>query len=269
MREKKFSFEPTPEQTERHKREILENIMRIFEGQASNLLGRLRPEIEALKYDSVLGDDVSGRIPALIMGTAIKEIYGDRKKLNAIFVQGGRLMKDQGPFIQHVPLQGPVTEEEAADEFENIGYVDVERPTTHAQEVGDYLERMRPMLGKNTLLVTEEINSGSSLDIIMSTLESLGIECDAVSFGATGPSDDEPGVIATPEGRRILIGDEGRSGDFGQDEYTGLEAGKYKARSGRGHAVRAWNQNRKHVVLARALIKELGHKLAQQYLSKK
>ena len=39
------------------------------------ILEELRPEIEKAAYGMVLSDDVSGRIPALMLGWALKRIY--------------------------------------------------------------------------------------------------------------------------------------------------------------------------------------------------
>lgn len=218
-----------------------------LEEPAESLLSSLRKKIDNVEYDSILGDDTKARIHSLFLGNAIKEIYGQRKDLKMVFVQGGYLLKE--------------------DE-------------QHRQQVKEYLKRMKPMLGRKTLIITEEIASAKSAEQLAELLESIGIQVDVASFGIFSESeygDQFPSKeIHTDRGRLIYIGDWRSPGYMVPHSYAGLEprAGRgveTAPRSGGGHAVKAEleeDEDRREVVESREILKEVAHKLAQGYLTK-
>jgi hypothetical protein len=53
------------------------------------IFGEIGTKIRDNYYTSVVGDDVSGRIPALIMYRTLEKIHGEQKP-NMLFLQGGR-----------------------------------------------------------------------------------------------------------------------------------------------------------------------------------
>ncbi len=252
-----------------------------FEKPAEKILDLLRTNIDQLKYDSILGDDTAGRIPALILSRAMRDIYGDRKHLETFFVKGGKLLHDKSPFAlpsEYDTFIDSLSDEENEklealsdkeyEEFRAITHkLDDTQPlrqTTHAEEVASYLERIKPKLGQNTLLVTEEILSGSSIDILASILRSKGINVDVVSFGIADSEDVENDTFTTEAGTRILLGST-RLGPTIPEKALGVWS---DGRSGSGYAVKRQpfsKEETKMISAARKESIELGHKLASNY----
>ena len=210
-----------------------EGYVSYLEKPAQRLLSLLRENLDRKEYDSVLGDDAGGRIHALLLGSAIKEIYGDEKKLNVIFVKGGRLLKSS---------------------------------PEHVSETETYLERMKDKIGKRTLVVTEEILGGHSVGKIASMLRGLGIEADIATFQTAGePEDYEGNPMITFEGFKIFNG-EGH-GSILPDEYSGVWSDE--AGSGKGYAnARQFEKEQGEIKAIREAIKPLSHKLASEFLTK-
>lgn len=254
-----------------------------FEKPAKRILEFIAPQIRDRAYDSVLSDDSGGRIHTLVLGQAIQDLYGADKRLNVVFVQGGRLLKRDAPFersysssmVKNNPLLRAAFEagemrwepypfdSDRALEEDDGEYV-LKRATTHADEVRAYLHRMRARLGRRTLVVTEEIDGGASIDILVGLLREVGVSAEAASFGTTWYESDveEPNPYVTKEGTVIYLGNQFNNGPTLDSEHLGIWEEK---RSGFGHPIakRARNfEDRMKVVLARDAAKELGHRLA-------
>ena len=226
-----------------------------YKEPATELLRNLRIKIEQLEYDSVLGDDTGARIHTLVFSQAIKEIYGDRKNLQTIFVQGGVPLKDD---------------------------------PEHKQNVINYLEHMKPRLGKKCLIVTEEISSGETVKKLANILNSIGVQADVATFGTAWDQDayteyvqstDQPKIMNLG-GLNIFVGEYSLAPSIPKD-YLGLWD---RSKSGHGHAIKQhprdlkfmpdsdWPSNwpsSDKISAARVKAKELGHQLAQEFLSSK
>ena len=227
-------------------------IVRQLEEPARNLLNHLRPKIDNLEYDSVLGDDTSGRIHARLLAEAIDEIYGERKKLSTVFVQGGTILK--------------ANNYEYNDYVRILGGTPVTQSTTQAEEVADYLSHMKPRLGSKTLVVTEEIGRGDSIEKLVSILRSKGVEADAVSFGTVNPRRAKDNLLVTKGGTEIVLGNMYEA-PIVPEKYAGTQR---RRRSGRGHALKRQPETeneRKGIYFIRQATKELAHKLAMEYLA--
>lgn len=126
--------------------EILENSVPCF----LELLLDLAPAIREHKYNVILGDDSSGRIPALIIGGLMKKIYKDDglKSPQILFLSGGR----------------HTGEEEQRDKK-----VD--------KYVGKLLENKRIKPEDKILFVTEYLSSGQSEARIINILKKQGLTC--------------------------------------------------------------------------------------------
>ncbi len=243
--------EPSPEELHDAEQEM-RRLLSHAPAQTFKLLKRMRNEIRDRAYDALLGDDGKGRIPTLILGQALQELYGEKKRLQLAFVAGGSILRDSGTT--------PDPDE-----------------ATHAQEVLRYLIRMKPVLGKRVLIVTEEIGSGRSMGRLAEILRSIGIECDIATFGmvlgmetAEEPAEAEDGPPYEPRtytddwGNRVLVGDY-ENGPILDSRYSGLVRA---ARSGFGHAVRrtpvhALDRFRERRV--RELAKLIGHAAAERF----
>lgn len=255
-----------------------------FEEPARRILEFIAPQIQERAYDSLLSDDSGGRIHTLVLGQAIQDLYGTDKRLGIVFVKGGSLLRHDDPFPgrsyppSYVRQNGVLRAALASDELtwepypsdeersleEDQGEYVLNRSTTHAEEVREYLTRMRPRLGRRTLIVTEEINSGSSIDILNELLRDVGVRAEAASFGTTWDEDssEELNPYITNKGTVIYLGYPYRTGPTLRPEHLGIWDDR---RSGFGHPVarRASTlEERFQVVAARRAAKDLGHRLA-------
>ncbi len=255
-----------------------------FEEPAQHILEFIAPQIQERAYDSLLSDDSGGRIHTLVLGQAIQDLYGTDKRLGIVFVKGGSHLRQEDPFPgrSYLPSQvrqngllraalasGELTwepypfDEERHPEEDQGEYV-LNRSTTHAEEVREYLYRMRPKLGRHTLIVTEEINSGSSIDILNGLLHDVGVRAEAASFGTTWDEDSSEKLNPhiTNKGTVIYLGYPYRTGPTLRPEHLGIWDDR---RSGFGHPIarRASTlEERFQVIAARHAAKELGHRLA-------
>jgi hypothetical protein len=103
-------------------------------------------------YNTIISDDASGRIPSLVFYELIKEEREkrDRSSPNIYFVAGGR----------HIS-------------------------SAKKDSIFDFLKGKKEIAGK-TLLITEHVQTGQSIKFLMETLESIGINFDAISISTEG-----------------------------------------------------------------------------------
>ena len=253
--------------------------MKPFELPARRILELIAPDIERRAYDSLLSDDSGSRIHSLVLAQAIQDLYGSDKRLNLVFVQDGKLLNSDESFeavytedeVQGSPLLRKMYEAGVLEvEFEEDGFGGVEvryllrRSTTHRDEVRDYLSRMSPRLGRKTLIVTEEVYSGSTVNALAEMLRGIGIQAEAAAYGTAFEEEGE--AISNPwmtsKGVKIYLGNVYRNGPIMRPEYLGIVD---SARSGFGHPVRqrpTGNVHAMRIVAARRAAKELGHRLA-------
>lgn len=264
-----------------------------FEEPALNLLELLSQQIEARVFDSILSDDSSSRIHSLVLGQAIQDLYGDDKRLQIVFVQGGSLLFRNDPldrtFSKETVMRNPLlrkrlgtpslVEEPPVDPDEpelHPGYR-YQQTTTHADEVRAYLERMRPRLGTASLIVTEEVHSTGTVNTLAGMLERMGVYAEAATFGTSWDEDvwvDEfhgENPCWTSDGFRLFIGCVGRTGPTAPDGSLGIYD---RWRSGFGHPVRQEGRTisgeiipeiRYRMNATREAARELGHRLADEY----
>lgn len=285
MKQKLEGLNQSPEKEERMKTRALEKArysLKFLETPAQRLLETLRPKIEKREYDSILGDDADARIHTLVMSKTIQELYGDDKKIRTVFVQGGSTLRSKETLQREMRESqltsslrkkihsGEIVKIHDAEETGDENVYLWKEPSTHSDEVRQYLERMKPLLGSKTLLVTEEVYSGSSTDILIGHLHSLGIEVDVVSFGVAesdGLDNLTDYLLTTPKGFPIRLGSHG-TGNI----VDGSEGVQSRSRSGRGHTLRQYaddrGPNQERVIASRKAAKELSHSLAQHYLAK-
>lgn len=270
--------------------EVAKNKMDRLESTAQHLLELIRPGIEAQKYDSVLSDDADARIHSLVLAGAIQEIYGDQKKLEMVFVKGGSLTRTDEPFKYTEFDLLPRKEQKAIGrkldelyekdsdynehddpEFKDL-LKDKIRNTSHTQEVDAYLKQMKEKLGKHVLFVTEEINSGGTLETIANLLKQEGIQVDLVTFGTTVAewecTEEElvNSIQRTESGTEILVGRWGSNPvSFDREELGILN----EARSGSGHAkaIDMTPEIARKIAVTRKTAQTLSHKLAQNFLA--
>lgn len=123
--------------------------------QLEQLLTSMAPDIRAGRWDAILGDDVSGRIPTLILRSVIARVYaeeGIKQAPSTYFVAMGK------EFSKY-----PRDEEDHQRELDVKQYLDS----------GKWPQRV--------LFVTDNIAGGGSIQTVLETLDDLGIPCDVAS----------------------------------------------------------------------------------------
>lgn len=199
-----------------------------LEMPARNILAHYKEEILTKKYDSVIGDDAGGRLHSLLLGQCIKDLYGDEKRLPIIFVKGGRLLK---------------------------------KSNEHIKDVREYIELIKGKVGKKTLLISEEIIDGSSIQILKDILIGCGIEVDVAVFQVADDEMRSNEIITLSDGTEIFNG--GGHGCVLDKKYSGVwddEASKD------GHSVlKGFSDERGDINAIRLSVKKLSHKLSSEF----
>jgi len=123
---------------------------------AKKIIADLRENIETGQYAAILGDDASGRLPALLFRKVLNAIYEERK-----FDQPKTL------FFAGREIHGP-EKEKVQQDF--IGFL-------KKAGVGKIAE------GKKVLFVTDTIASGEHLLPFTEALQKLGVNFDIITMG--------------------------------------------------------------------------------------
>lgn len=118
------------------------------------IIEKIRSRIENGEYGLIIGDDASGRIPALILGNFMKEIYSQKGyvKPNIIFIPG------------------------------KMDTISVTK-----EELGDYIEEWGTTKDKRVLIVTDTVLTGGSLEALVWLLKKGGYVCDIATIGIERP----------------------------------------------------------------------------------
>ncbi len=133
---------------------IMNNISEIFSNP------EFKKSIESGKYNLLIADDASGRIPALIFRKIINEIYNENQLQSpkVLFIPGQRLSSDQ-----------------------NIS----KKISDH---INKYLENVHlPQTETKSLVITNTISSGKTLEVLSDALTKSGIDCDIVATSLEVP----------------------------------------------------------------------------------
>ncbi len=136
------------------KKEIKNDAIEELREPIKNILEILRPKIEEGKYDLIIGDDASGRIPALILHNVITSAYGHKnyEKPQILFIAGAK--------------------------YTNLNEVS-ERIRAHLEK------HIRHYNNKTVLVVTEYVDTGESIEPLQAALKSLGMQYEIATVGAS------------------------------------------------------------------------------------
>lgn len=151
----------TNQETTETKRVQLEEVAEL-EAPIKKIIEQIRDRIEGGEYGLVIGDDASGRVPALILGNFIKRISDLRKlpRPNIIFIPGKLIdYKSQG-------------QESLYDERQ--------------ERLEDHLEKWRADKSRKILIVTDTILTGRSLKELVRSIQDLGYGVDITAIGLEG-----------------------------------------------------------------------------------
>lgn len=173
---------PQPSESSVKNMEIAE-----LENPIIEILRQIREKIEQGSYNLVIGDDASGRIPALIFNRILENIYQrhgiDKPKL--IFLAGSTDLFDQDILVEKVSK----IKDYLLQVFERL------KLTQQLQDGG-----------RQVLIATETISHGSSLNALAKALTELGVRYDIASVGFNQTNPDERQIVERKLGARIYFG---------------------------------------------------------------
>lgn len=121
-----------------------------------NLARQLRERINEGKFDLIIGDDASGRLPALVLGEFITKVYDKHGRPHP------KRMFFAGAGSKQV---SPLTDEQMV---------------VKEDQLVDFLAEHEP--GKSALVVTELIKSAKGLKPLINALERNNIDCEMASL---------------------------------------------------------------------------------------
>ncbi len=246
-----------PKDLKAMKIEHIESAFEDTEKDFDNLLEQLAAGIKEGRWNSILGDDVSARLPALVVGK-IATRYAKEHEMKIpkqIFFSGGSADYD----------------DKELDDVENIS-------EKRQENLKDYIENQAKNLGERTLIITEHIVKGQTVKRIAEALSEAGINFDVATLWTV--RDEQDCLLNFKDSKqfkntKFFIGKEnaGCSGPFGSqagglDYDLGVplnEAAGIK-KSGLKPVVKLNKEaDRDLVVLARQKATELADKLYEKH----
>lgn len=159
------------------------------------IIEKIRPRIESGEYGLVIGDDASGRIPALILGNFIKKV-SEAKGLS-------------GPNLVFIP--GKLEMEKEESRWKKIfGFTGIAKQKQH-EELDEYISEQGATKEKRILIITDTLQTGLSLKTLVNLLKRAGYNCDIATIGI------EPLMIGRGV-QKNLSGTDIFSGEYGQKD---------------------------------------------------
>ncbi len=135
-----------------------------LEAPIAKILARLRPKIERGEYGLIIGDDASGRIPALIIRDVIKAVYNERGYTlpEVRFISGSSELED-----------GLGDKKELVRKY----IADVQ------ESMREDTDALRTRRKRSALVVTDTINRGTSVSVLVHALRAAGIPAEIATVG--------------------------------------------------------------------------------------
>src|SRR3989344_4526225 len=152
--------------------EFFELELKVAEGDVHELevpikkiIQKIKKRINGSEYGLIIGDDASGRIPALILGGFIKKVAKDKgqKPPETVFIPG----KIDLPVIAN---------------FFEINLL---------EESEEYFKKHGATTDRRILIVTDTVQSGNSLKTLVRFIKRFGYVCDVATIGLEKPNDEE------------------------------------------------------------------------------
>ena len=139
-----------------------------LEAPLKRIIEKLSVRIEDGEYSLIIGDDASGRIPAIILGNFVKRISEARGLVNPdiIFIPG-KLDNGLQSFLDKI--------------------LNRKNTSKQQEELDEYVSNQGAIKEKRILIITDTIQSGYSLKTLVDLLNRAGYNCDIATIGMETP----------------------------------------------------------------------------------
>ena len=166
------------------------------------ILKKLRGEIDSGEFSVIIGDDASGRVPALVMYRFLKAIYEEagRPKPSAFFIAG-----TNSSFFGLKERRDKAAK--VAEFFEHVGVTRSNSPERVSEE------------GRAVVVVTDTVATGKSLESVCGALRERGAPFVIASIGMVGSGNG----LEEELGGKIVGGAFGTPRIYGAQDLGGVE----------------------------------------------
>lgn len=146
---------------------------------------------KVLDYDSIIGDDISGRLPTLIIGKLVNRKRRELGKnpVPVLFIAGGKSKNIWGE--------------------------------KQREGVTGFLKDRKSDIGHKTLISTEYISSGKGVSWVLEALKDLGIDYDVSAVSINTEVERESSVEGELAGK-VFYGGNSHEGAFFHASYSGV-----------------------------------------------
>lgn len=141
-----------------------------LEAPIKKIIGKILSRIESSEYGLIIGDDASGRIPAIILGNFIKKVSEERgiSGPDVIFIPGRLKMESEFSWRRIFGLENALK-------------------IKQYEELDDYISSYGASKEKKILIITDTVKSGDSLKTLVDLLNGAGYSCDIATIGIETP----------------------------------------------------------------------------------
>ena len=177
-------------QTELNAELGLEAVMDTARPHFQQLINQLKEPLQKGEYDSIIGDDVTGRIPALVVGEVANRLADDHTRPHParFFYAGGS--PGNSTISQAVKLAIELETGDPQYSSEGVRHIELvdrkKEEEIRDQHLTEYLSRIQPQIGDRTLLVNDHIVWGRTIDRMARILHGKGVAFDIATLGSDG-----------------------------------------------------------------------------------
>ncbi|HVX58104.1 MAG TPA: hypothetical protein VG964_00015 [Candidatus Saccharimonadales bacterium] len=139
--------------------DVLDEMLVKAEPHFIQVINTLKPAIVEGVYGSVLGEDVSGRFPALVIGKVMRR-YARENSMRVpglYFFAGGSMGEIPHSITDAIAQQGDDFTPEKSVAVQNM------MDQLRNDNLSSYFERLKPYLGARSLVVTDQLTTGRTM----------------------------------------------------------------------------------------------------------
>lgn len=179
-----------PEQVETDAITDLEGTLDDAKPYFYHLIEELSEPLRNGEYSSIFGDDVTGRIPALIIGEVANRLADDHTRPHParFFYAGGS--PGNSTISQTIKLAVELETGDPQYSSEGVRHIELvdreKEEEIRDQHLTEYLSRIQPQIGDRTLLVNDHIVWGRTIDRMARILHGKGVAFDIATLGSDG-----------------------------------------------------------------------------------